>query len=371
MTHLSEDSPTQELEFDINDESSLVPWNLPAVDFLPTDAPAGSDAKVEVLAYRYRHGLPLWHADDRSDYSGLGRFASMVRAADEDSRPLAKPKSGGRAGNYLNQNKKAEPENHTTVEGFPDNSVLSQSSDPPKSSNKAPDARPDEWGDDLSLRKAEESDKSPETVPEKRGLPPATESSRSPLPALPSEAAEITTTAIPVLAEEALTLSQHVSPPSATSETTLSIPESRTRQGPVPLNLEATVESEVPPRATGRVEARQSDITEASKPSVLQRTTNYPATTGGPDRFAYNTRQTFRPTPDADINLTQESMPRILPFKVTASTSSVLSPELSRIYQTLKDCVASGGIQRSDLERFEREHGIATEPPAGKPKFLA
>jgi hypothetical protein len=40
-------------------------------DFVSTDAPAGSPAKLEVLAERVRRGLPLWHADDRSDYSGL------------------------------------------------------------------------------------------------------------------------------------------------------------------------------------------------------------------------------------------------------------------------------------------------------------
>lgn len=40
-------------------------------EFVPTEAPAGSRAKVEVLAERVRKGLPLWHPLDRSDYSGL------------------------------------------------------------------------------------------------------------------------------------------------------------------------------------------------------------------------------------------------------------------------------------------------------------
>jgi hypothetical protein len=40
-------------------------------DFVPTDAPAGSRAKLEILAERVRKGFPLWHAEDRSDYSGL------------------------------------------------------------------------------------------------------------------------------------------------------------------------------------------------------------------------------------------------------------------------------------------------------------
>ena len=40
-------------------------------DFRPTDAPAGSPAKLEVLAERVRQGLPLWHPEDRVDYAGL------------------------------------------------------------------------------------------------------------------------------------------------------------------------------------------------------------------------------------------------------------------------------------------------------------
>ena len=48
-------------------------------DFIPaevdefgrTDAPAGSKAKIDILAERIMRGLPLWHPEDRSDYSGL------------------------------------------------------------------------------------------------------------------------------------------------------------------------------------------------------------------------------------------------------------------------------------------------------------
>jgi len=40
-------------------------------DFVPTDAPAGSKEKIDVLAQRVMLGLPLWHDEDRSDYSGL------------------------------------------------------------------------------------------------------------------------------------------------------------------------------------------------------------------------------------------------------------------------------------------------------------
>lgn len=40
-------------------------------DFCSTDAPAGSKEKLEILAERVKRGQPLWHGDDRSDYSGL------------------------------------------------------------------------------------------------------------------------------------------------------------------------------------------------------------------------------------------------------------------------------------------------------------
>ncbi|MGW8257405.1 MAG: hypothetical protein ACWGMZ_07975 [Thermoguttaceae bacterium] len=39
--------------------------------FVPTDAPAGSRAKLDILAERVLRGEPLWHPEDRSDYSGL------------------------------------------------------------------------------------------------------------------------------------------------------------------------------------------------------------------------------------------------------------------------------------------------------------
>lgn len=40
-------------------------------DFVPTEAPAGSNEKLDVLARRIAMGLPLWHPEDRADYSGL------------------------------------------------------------------------------------------------------------------------------------------------------------------------------------------------------------------------------------------------------------------------------------------------------------
>ncbi len=44
---------------------------VPTDDFVATDAPAGSKAKLQILAERVRMGLPLWHPEDRGDYSGL------------------------------------------------------------------------------------------------------------------------------------------------------------------------------------------------------------------------------------------------------------------------------------------------------------
>ena len=40
-------------------------------DFQPTDAPAGSAEKIDVLAKRVERGQPLWHDDDRNNYEGL------------------------------------------------------------------------------------------------------------------------------------------------------------------------------------------------------------------------------------------------------------------------------------------------------------
>lgn len=41
------------------------------IGFDATDAPAGSRAKLDILAQRVLRGEPLWHPEDRSDYSGL------------------------------------------------------------------------------------------------------------------------------------------------------------------------------------------------------------------------------------------------------------------------------------------------------------
>ena len=40
-------------------------------DFVPTDAPAGSPEKIDILRKRVDLGLPLWHEADRMDYTGL------------------------------------------------------------------------------------------------------------------------------------------------------------------------------------------------------------------------------------------------------------------------------------------------------------
>ena len=40
-------------------------------DFQATQEPAGSREKLDVLAERVHLGYPLWHENDRADYSGL------------------------------------------------------------------------------------------------------------------------------------------------------------------------------------------------------------------------------------------------------------------------------------------------------------
>ena len=52
---------------------------LETEEFEPTEAPAGSNAKLEILAARVQQGLPLWHHEDRPDYSGL---TGVVRPRD-------------------------------------------------------------------------------------------------------------------------------------------------------------------------------------------------------------------------------------------------------------------------------------------------
>lgn len=44
---------------------------LETEQFAPTSAPAGSQQKLDILAQRVALGLPLWHPEDRCDYSGL------------------------------------------------------------------------------------------------------------------------------------------------------------------------------------------------------------------------------------------------------------------------------------------------------------
>ena len=54
---------------EIGHDDDFVP--IVTEDFRPTDAPAGSPAKLEVLSERIRCGLPLWHPEDREDFAGL------------------------------------------------------------------------------------------------------------------------------------------------------------------------------------------------------------------------------------------------------------------------------------------------------------
>ena len=40
-------------------------------EFAATEAAAGSKNKIQAMRKRVESGLPLWHEDDRGDYSGL------------------------------------------------------------------------------------------------------------------------------------------------------------------------------------------------------------------------------------------------------------------------------------------------------------
>ena len=51
------------------DDTNFVPAACDS--FGPTDAPAGSKEKIDVLRRRLEMGLPLWHSEDRNDYRGL------------------------------------------------------------------------------------------------------------------------------------------------------------------------------------------------------------------------------------------------------------------------------------------------------------
>ncbi|MEX2186881.1 MAG: hypothetical protein WD875_08815 [Pirellulales bacterium] len=44
---------------------------LESDEFVSTNAPAGSKEKIDILAERIAKGLPLWHEEDRIDYTGL------------------------------------------------------------------------------------------------------------------------------------------------------------------------------------------------------------------------------------------------------------------------------------------------------------
>ena len=50
-------------------DEDFVPY--PSNDFEASDAPAGSQEKIEELRRRVELGMPLWHSSDRADYSGL------------------------------------------------------------------------------------------------------------------------------------------------------------------------------------------------------------------------------------------------------------------------------------------------------------
>ncbi len=52
---------------------------LESDEFQPTDAPAGSPEKIDILRNRVELGLPLWHERDRVKPDSRGSAARVVR----------------------------------------------------------------------------------------------------------------------------------------------------------------------------------------------------------------------------------------------------------------------------------------------------
>lgn len=69
------------------------------MNFTPTDAPAGSPEKLEIIRQRHEHGLPLWHKDDRIDYAGMvgsPLFTERNRKAARPGKQIIKLMTSGR-----------------------------------------------------------------------------------------------------------------------------------------------------------------------------------------------------------------------------------------------------------------------------------
>lgn len=69
------------------------------MNFTPTDAPAGSPEKLEIMRRRYEHGLPLFHPCDRQDYHGLRGDQCVTAKNRKAARPgkqIIKLMLGGR-----------------------------------------------------------------------------------------------------------------------------------------------------------------------------------------------------------------------------------------------------------------------------------
>lgn len=49
----------------------------------PTEAPPGTQEKIDILRKRMENGEPLWHENDRTDYSGLRSWKPAARNGGE------------------------------------------------------------------------------------------------------------------------------------------------------------------------------------------------------------------------------------------------------------------------------------------------
>ena len=67
-SYFAENKPDAELIFGVDGDHN---------HYDPTDAPAGSAEKIEVLRKRVELGQPLWHPKDRVDFTGYTRSRPM------------------------------------------------------------------------------------------------------------------------------------------------------------------------------------------------------------------------------------------------------------------------------------------------------
>ena len=62
------------------------------MNFTPTNLPPGSVEKVALLRERHEAGLPLWHACDRTDYTGINENVLFTGKQRKEKRRAYEPR---------------------------------------------------------------------------------------------------------------------------------------------------------------------------------------------------------------------------------------------------------------------------------------